>query len=142
MGEFFGFLKVAMGCGTLFFVVMLVLLALPQSRLRCVGLEMAKWFLAGMLLLLMPSPVDVIPDVVPVVGWLDDIGYLLGAIAAVRSALSEREKRKLYDEIELSELQTRSSAADLTAAAEEADVVITPYGVGLSKDSPRNPRGQ
>lgn len=108
MAEFFSAMKVFMACGTLFFVTMLVLLALPQSRLRCVGLEMTKWAMAAGLLLLLPSPVDVIPDVLPGVGWLDDIGYLVAAVASARSALGERRKRLLYEEVELQELREKA----------------------------------
>src|SRR5205809_316364 len=104
MAEFFSFLKIFVACGTVFFIVMLILLALPQSRLRCVGLEMGKWALACGLLLMVPSPVDVVPDVVPVIGWVDDLAYVVGAIAAVRGALGERKKRALYESIEMSDL--------------------------------------
>jgi len=108
MAEFFSFLKLFVGCSTLLFLAMLILLALPQSKLRAVGLELTKYALAAGLVLLIPSPVDVIPDVVPGIGWLDDIGYIVAAISAVRSGLGEREKRKLYDEIELQNLRDRA----------------------------------
>lgn len=108
MAEFFSFLRFFVGCSSLLFIVMLVLLALPQSRLRCVGLEIAKWALCVGLLILLPSPLDVIPDVVPGVGWLDDIGYIVAAIGSARSALGERKKRALYEEIELDELRERA----------------------------------
>lgn len=107
MPEFFCFLKVFVLCGAGIFIAMLVLLAMPQSRLRCVGLEMAKWTMAVGFLVLLPSPVDVIPDVLPVVGWADDVGYLLASVGAVKSALGERKKRRLYEEIELKELQAK-----------------------------------
>ena len=100
MAEFFGLLKVFVMCGTAFFITMTVLLALPQSKLRSVGLEMSKWFLVCGLLLMVPSPVDVVPDVVPGIGWLDDIGYIVGAIFAAKSALGERKRRSLLEEIE------------------------------------------
>jgi uncharacterized membrane protein YkvA (DUF1232 family) len=116
MAEFFSFLKVFVTCGTVFFVVMLVLLSLPQSRLRCAGLEMAKWALACGLLLLLPSPIDVVPDVVPVLGWADDLAYVVGALGAVKGALNERKKRAYleavdmqkrvyFDELEMKHLQ-------------------------------------
>jgi len=103
MGEFFSFLKVFVMCGTLFFIATLVLLALPRSKLRSVGLEMSKWALALGLLILVPSPVDVIPDVVPGVGWLDDVGYLVAAGAAAKSAWGERKRRSMLEEMEFEE---------------------------------------
>lgn len=111
MSEFFGFMRMLVGCGALLFIVTLMLLALPQSKLRCVGLEMTKWAMAIGLICLCPSPVDVIPDVIPG-GFLDDIGYLIGAGLSVRSALEERKKRKLYEEIELQELRQRATQRD------------------------------
>jgi len=108
MSEFFSFLRMVVGCGTLLLLAMLILTALPQSKLRTVGLELTKYALAAGLFLLVPSPVDVVPDVVPGIGWLDDIGYLAAAIASVRSGLGERTKRKLYDEIELQNLRDQA----------------------------------
>ena len=32
------------------------------------------------------SPVDIIPDVVPVVGWVDDVGVILSALAIILKA--------------------------------------------------------
>ncbi|MBK9119735.1 MAG: DUF1232 domain-containing protein [Phycisphaerales bacterium] len=108
MAEFFSFLKLFVGCSTLLFLAMLILLALPQSKLRAVGLELTKYATAAGLVLMCVSPLDVVPDVVPVLGFADDIAYIIGAIAAVRSGLGEREKRKLYDEIELQELRDKA----------------------------------
>lgn len=111
MSEFFSFLKVFVGCSTLLFLAMLILLALPQSKLRTVGLELVKYAVAAELVLLIPSPVDVVPDVVPGIGWLDDIGYIVAAIASLRSGLGERKKRLIYDEIEMAELRQRAKGA-------------------------------
>lgn len=108
MAEFFSFLKLFVGCSTLLFLATLILLALPQSKLRAVGLELTKYALAAGLVLMVPLPIDVVPDIVPGIGWLDDIGYIVAAIAAVRSGLGEREKRKLFDEIELQNLRDRA----------------------------------
>lgn len=104
MSEFFSFLKVFIGCSTVLFMVMLVLLALPQSRLRCVGLEMTKWLLAAGMAVLVASPADLIPFL-PV----DDIGYVIAGICAAKSALGERQKRLLYEEVELAELRDQVS---------------------------------
>lgn len=108
MAEFFSFLKVFVGCSSLLFLTFMVLLALPQSKLRAVGLEVAKYAVAAGLLLLVPSPVDVLPDVVPGVGWFDDIGYIVAAIAAFRSARGDRQTCLLYDEAEQAELRRRA----------------------------------
>jgi len=132
MAAFFEFMKVLVGCGTILSLTMLVLLALPQSKLRLVGLELTKWVMAFGLLIMIPSPVDVVPDVAPPFTYVDDIGYLVAAIAAIKSARSDGRKRKLMEEIELAEMQAQKDAAtsgqpDLTAStpsqeAEASDV--------------------
>jgi uncharacterized membrane protein YkvA (DUF1232 family) len=94
MSDFLSFMKVAVLCGSTIFVCSLVLLAIPNSRLRLVGSELLKYVSAGALLLLMPSPVDFIPDVVPLLGWADDLGYLGGAWMAIASARNDRKQRK------------------------------------------------
>ena len=97
MSEFIGLVKVLAGCGTVLFIAMLVLLSLPQCRLRSVGVELMKWLTAAGLVFLTVSPIDVIPDVVPLLGWGDDLGYLLGAFTTARSAMSERRRRVEMD---------------------------------------------
>ena len=125
MADFFSFLKIFVLCGTFFFVAMLVLLAMPQSRLRSVGMEMSKWAFVVGLLLMVPSPIDVLPDVIPGVGWLDDIGYILGAIVAAGSALKERERRQAFEEVEFNETiafkRGETSSADTTTADDEKE---------------------
>jgi uncharacterized membrane protein YkvA (DUF1232 family) len=119
MAEFFSFLKVFMLCGTLFFIATAVLLSLPQSKLRSVGLEMSKWALALGLLVLVPSPVDVLPDVVPGIGWLDDIGYIVASIGAAKAALGERKRRTLLEEAEFE--QTLAAKRGASASDSDAD---------------------
>lgn len=119
MSEFFSFLKVFAICGTVFFIATAVLLSLPQSKLRSVGMEMSKWALVCGLLLMVPSPVDVLPDVVPGIGWLDDIGYILGAIAAAKGAMSERKRRAMWEEAEFG--QTLAAMRGESATSDEDD---------------------
>lgn len=94
IASFFSFLKVVVLTGAAFLTVFLVLLSLPKSRLRAVGLEFSKYAGAALLVLLVPSPIDILPDPVPVIGWLDDVGYIAGAVMAVRSALQDRKQRQ------------------------------------------------
>ena len=81
--------KWIMACGTIFMIAFFVLLGMPQSRLRSVGMQIVKWLTAAGLVLLVISPVDFIPDVIPLLGWGDDAAYLIGAFCAARSARKE-----------------------------------------------------
>lgn len=68
-------------CGLL--ALFMILLALPQSRLRYYvlrGLGIVFFTFAGLLALYILSPLDVLPDVIPVLGQIDDGGALIGAI--------------------------------------------------------------
>lgn len=68
-------------CGLL--ALFVILLALPQSRLRYYvlrGLGTVFFTITGLLALYILSPIDALPDVIPVLGQIDDGGALIGAI--------------------------------------------------------------
>lgn len=80
-------------CATALIMALMILLAMPKSMLRCVLLEIAGWagtVLAGLYIL---SPIDLIPDFIPVAGWIDDGGALIGGVASAVAALSARSDR-------------------------------------------------
>jgi hypothetical protein len=89
----FSFLKVAtIGIFALIALV-LVLLAIPQTRFKSTLSELLAWFgflgASG----LIASPVDLIPDVLPVLGWFDDIGYALLALVCGYIGWNLRRRR-------------------------------------------------
>ncbi|MEO8359135.1 MAG: DUF1232 domain-containing protein [Vicinamibacteria bacterium] len=47
--------------------------------------KLPKFLVVGAIFYLL-MPVDIIPDVAPVIGWLDDIAFLLGAFALLFGA--------------------------------------------------------
>ncbi|HTU18823.1 MAG TPA: YkvA family protein [Gemmataceae bacterium] len=83
-------------CGTLLVLAFLVLLSMPKSQLRFFLLEILGWTGAALAGLYVLCPIDVIPDFIPVAGWLDDGGALIGGIAAFIAAISARSDRQRW----------------------------------------------
>lgn len=71
MESFWEFARLALIVGAVLTVIVLILLVLPGSRLRK---AFAKLFfaIAGILGVYIVSPMDFIPDIVPLLGQLDD----------------------------------------------------------------------
>ncbi len=93
MAEIFSLFKLMVGCASVVFIVTIILLALPKSRLRAISLEVMKWVLAFGLFVLVPSPIDLAPDIAPPFTYLDDLGYAAAGVASIRSAINDRRKR-------------------------------------------------
>jgi hypothetical protein len=83
-------------CGLL--ALFMILLALPQSRLRYYvlrGLGIVFFTITGLIALYIVSPLDVLPDVIPLLGQIDDGGALVGAIiTGLSGALAWRNSKK------------------------------------------------
>lgn len=45
------------------------------------------------------SPIDAVPDVTPIVGFLDDLGVLLGALGLVKVHVSESDEMKAAEQL-------------------------------------------
>ncbi len=97
MDNLFATLQLICVCITLLSFSTMVLLALPKSKLRSCVLEALKYVMAAGFALLILSPIDIVPDVIPVLGQLDDLGYFAGALTAVASAVKERRARRLLE---------------------------------------------
>lgn len=77
----------AIGCGSLLAVVFLILLALPQSRLRVFLMPIVGWSLAIFCAFYCISPVDLVPEAfLGPFGLIDDVVALSGGIAAAMAA--------------------------------------------------------
>jgi uncharacterized membrane protein YkvA (DUF1232 family) len=76
---------------------MFTLLRRPRAMWRFLMDPHAPRFpqlLAILTIVYLVSPLDLIPDVVPILGWLDDIGLTSFAIAYVAASAARYENRK------------------------------------------------
>ena len=87
-------LQTAMLCMTALVITLVFVLNRPESPLRSFILEWMGWGTAAVSAVAIPSPLDLLPDIIPIAGWLDDIGYLLCAVFAFSFALRQRRERK------------------------------------------------
>lgn len=76
-------LRLAMFCGTVLVLAFIVLLALPQSKLREIVLPFVGWAVAALSVAYAASPLDVLPDFIPVIGWVDDLVALIVGIGSI-----------------------------------------------------------
>jgi uncharacterized membrane protein YkvA (DUF1232 family) len=93
----FSLLETMMHCGTMIVLAFLVLLALPQCKLRNVCLETSGWLAAALCAHYVVCPIDLIPDCLPGIGWVDDAGALLGGIISASIAYRAGKAREEGD---------------------------------------------
>lgn len=94
-GGFLGLLKLGAVLAAMLMLAFLVLLSLPKSRLRAVVMKLAGYGIALFSAVYVVSPLDGVPDVIPIVGWIDDAGALvagIGGLIAARKAKRELEE--------------------------------------------------
>lgn len=85
--------KIVVICGTVLVALFLVLLAMPKSKLRSVVLEIGGWTGAVTSAVAVVSPVDLVPDFIPLAGQIDDLGYIVAAIVLGLIAYGQRRER-------------------------------------------------
>ena len=78
-------LMVVVGGGLV--LALLILLSMPQSRLKEIVQPFVGWAVAALSVGLIISPIDPIPDVIPILGWADDLVALVVAIASAKAAM-------------------------------------------------------
>ncbi len=95
---FWEFAKTTVIAVAALFALLVVMLALPHSPFRRVFLRAAAWLLGAATLVSLVyviSPADLLPDVIPLLGQIDDLGALVGAvttgIAAASAAIGSRK---------------------------------------------------
>lgn len=87
---------VAIISGAVIFLAFLILLSLPRSRLRAVMLEVVSWISMGLSAFYVCSPVDLIPDPIPVIGVCDDAVVGAGGFFSLLTAIRSRRERKQF----------------------------------------------
>jgi uncharacterized membrane protein YkvA (DUF1232 family) len=81
-------------CGTVLILALMILISLPKSMMRSTLLEVGGWIGVGLAALYVVCPVDFLPDWIPIVGWIDDAGAIIGGITSAALAISARGGRK------------------------------------------------
>lgn len=75
-------------CATILGLAFLVLLSLPKSRLRVFLLRMAGYAAPVLAAVYVVSPIDLIPDVIPIIGWIDDAAAIAAGVTGFLVARS------------------------------------------------------
>jgi uncharacterized membrane protein YkvA (DUF1232 family) len=99
LDAFFSFFKVIAIGGFALIALVLVLLAIPQTRFKSTLTEFLAWLGFVGASGLVVSPLDLIPDVIPVIGWADDAGYVLLALACAYLGWKQRQHRLTTDPV-------------------------------------------
>ena len=87
MESFWEFAKIGLIVGAVLTAIVLFLLALPGSRLRK-AFATLFFAIAGILGVYIVSPIDFIPDIVPLLGQLDDaLATLLAVVNTIAGIL-------------------------------------------------------
>jgi uncharacterized membrane protein YkvA (DUF1232 family) len=87
-------LKLLVLGGTALMLTFLILLALPQCRLREIVMPFVSWGFVALCTAYALSPIDVLPEVfLGPFGLIDDVGAVIAAVLTAQSAIrTQREK--------------------------------------------------
>jgi uncharacterized membrane protein YkvA (DUF1232 family) len=80
--------------GGMLMLAFLVLLAMPQSRLREIVMPFVGWAVCALSVAYVVSPIDLVPDFFVGVGWVDDLVALAVAITSGMAAINAGKSHK------------------------------------------------
>jgi uncharacterized membrane protein YkvA (DUF1232 family) len=84
--------------GTLIIVTFLVLLALPQCKLRQLAMPFVAWGFVALCAAYAISPVDAMPEVIfGPLGLIDDLGAVAAGIGTAMATINAKKNRSAYD---------------------------------------------
>lgn len=94
MSEIFATIRLMAVLAGVLLLAFLVLLALPQSKLKEIVQPFVGWAIAALSLAYIASPLDILPDLIPVIGWTDDAAALVMGVASAVTAVSAGKAAK------------------------------------------------
>ncbi len=96
MDAFFNFLSVLIGGFFAFLITLIFAISLKSSWFTSNLIRVLSYLGIGISTAALISPVDLIPDAIPVAGQADDVMYLIGLIAS--AAIAYFNKRNQVEE--------------------------------------------
>lgn len=93
MESFLEILRWLIVCGAILSFAFLILLALPNSRLRAFLLPIVGWGMAIFCAIYCVSPVDIVPEIfLGPFGLVDDIGAVFLGVAGASTAINAKKE--------------------------------------------------
>ncbi len=88
MSEILSAVKFFGGCGVVLLLAFMILLSMPQSKIRAVLVQIVGWMIVVFCVIYGLSPIDILPEAfLGPFGLVDDIGAVAVAVGAGAAAL-------------------------------------------------------
>lgn len=112
----------------LMIVVLGVLLWLLRSKLPVLPRKILNAFVCGIIAIIyVVSPIDIVPDLIPIIGWIDDVLILYGAYFAFRNVYEEFLKLNIVPAWAIRLIKNIKSKADLSYSHIVANPILTSF---------------